>query len=139
MGLFGKKKKDSDKAVEEKKVVKKKVATKKSVKKSDKKKSKPFISENAEMAYRLVVQPWVTEKTQNLSADNKYVFKVRFGAEKGKVKEAIENLYNIEVEKVNIVNIPPKKKRFGRIVGKRSAIKKAIVTVKRGQKIEIFE
>ena len=70
---------------------------------------------------------------------DKYVFKVRKDAGKIQAKKAIEKLYGVEVEKINIVNIPQKKRRFGRIVGKNSAVKKAIATLKKGNKIEFFE
>ncbi|HFC36212.1 MAG TPA: 50S ribosomal protein L23 [Candidatus Moranbacteria bacterium] len=148
MGLFGKKKKEENQQKDSDKVEKKTIA-KKSVKssaddnkkkKAKSKKNEPlFISETADVAYRFIVKPWITEKTQNLIADNKYVFKVRQKTKKESVKEAIEKLYGVDVEKVNMVNIPSKKKRFGRVVGKRSALRKAVVTVKKGQKIEIFE
>ncbi len=148
MGLFGKKKKEENRQKDSDKVEKKTIA-KKSVKasaddnkkkKAKSKKNEPlFISETADVAYRFIVKPWITEKTQNLIADNKYVFKVRQKTKKESVKEAIEKLYGVDVEKVNMVNIPSKKKRFGRVVGKRSALRKAVVTVKKGQKIEIFE
>ncbi|HFC76689.1 MAG TPA: 50S ribosomal protein L23 [Candidatus Moranbacteria bacterium] len=91
------------------------------------------------MAYRFILRPWITEKTQGLMSENKYVFKLRLKTTKSQVKSAVEKLYNVEVDKINIVNIPQKKRRFGRVIGKKSAIKKAIVTLKKGHKIEIFE
>jgi large subunit ribosomal protein L23 len=70
---------------------------------------------------------------------DKYVFRLRAKTTKREAKVAIEKLYNVKVIGVNIVNIPSKKRRFGRYTGMKSAVRKAIVTLKKGDKIEIFE
>ncbi|MDY0302396.1 MAG: 50S ribosomal protein L23 [Candidatus Moranbacteria bacterium] len=86
-----------------------------------------------------MVKPWITEKTQELMTTDKYVFRLRAKTTKREAKVAIEKLYNVKVIGVNIVNIPSKKRRFGRYTGMKSAVRKAIVTLKKGDKIEIFE
>jgi large subunit ribosomal protein L23 len=102
--------------------------------------SKKVLSENMDgtLAYDYITRPWVTEKTHELISNNKYVFKIRFKTNKYQIRKAVEKLYGVTVEKVNIVNIPSKKRRFGRVICKKSAIKKAIVTLKEGDKIEVF-
>jgi len=136
MGLFGNKK-DSVKSNDH-------GASKTDVKEEKKEKGEKndkVLQQNSDgsLAYEFIVKPWITEKTHELMADDKYVFKIRQKTTKFQVKKAVENLYEVEVKKVNIVNIHQKKRRFGRIMGKKSAIKKAIVTLKEGNKIEIFE
>ena len=145
MGLFSKKK--DDKVVEKsskgkenvKSVAKKKKNDKKTVRKVEKKNNGVVPIENSEMAYKFVVRPWITEKTQELMSDNKYVFKLRLKTTKAQIKIAVEKLYNVKIAKINMINIPAKKRRFGRNIGKKSAVKKAIVTLQKGHKIEIFE
>ena len=77
-----------------------------------------------------------------MSSLNKYVFKVSFDANKTEIKKAIEKMYNVKVEKVNIIHIPGKKRRLGRIEGWRKGLKrgfkKAIVTLRKGDKIEVL-
>ncbi len=138
MGLFSKSKKGSEKNGDfDKKVSNKISGTKRSGEVKPKKTS--ALIGNADMAYKYIVRPWITEKTQEMSSDNKYVFKVRIKTSKKQIKVAVEKLYNVKVEKVNIINIPQKKRRFGRIVGKKSAIRKAIVTLSNDHKIDFFE
>jgi large subunit ribosomal protein L23 len=86
-----------------------------------------------------LIVPWITERSHNLMAENKYVFKVVKNSSKDEVKRAIEGLYKVTVTKVNSINIPAKKRIRGRTVGKKSGFKKAIVTLKQGDKIELFE
>jgi len=87
----------------------------------------------------IILRPVVTEKTMNLLADNKYTFVVDKKANKTEIKNAIQNIFNVKVEKVNTMIIKGKPKRMGRFEGKRPDRKKAIVTLKAGQKIKIFE
>ena len=83
--------------------------------------------------------PHISEKAVELSDHkNQYIFKVFPKANKQEIKKAIEEIYNVEVEKVNIINIKGKTKRFLRTEGKRSGYKKAIVKIKEGQEIEIL-
>lgn len=93
-------------------------------------------------AYKAIKSPHVTEKSTDLGEKNKYVFKIYYDTNKIEVKKAIESFYKVNVEKVNIVHIPPKKRRLGRREGWRHGLKrgykKAIVTLKQGDSIEII-
>jgi large subunit ribosomal protein L23 len=122
--------------IEEKKekTSKKEVAVKKVAKKV-----LPIAVENAEIAYKILVEPWITEKSHAGLADNKYVFRITRQATKAQVKKAIEGFYKVKVEKVAVMNFIPKKRIYGRFEGTKSAIKKAIVTLKEGDKIELFQ
>lgn len=91
------------------------------------------------LAYRLLIKPLVTEKATNLSAHNQYVFEVEKGANKIEVAKAIESVYGIKPESVNMVNMKGKRVQRGRVAGKRSDWKKAIVTLPKGQTIQIYE
>lgn len=88
------------------------------------------------IAYRILKSPQVTEKAINLSAENKYVFRINKFANKAEAKKAIQDLYNVRVISVNIINIPRKKRRLGRSEGFKPGYKKAIVTLRKGDKIE---
>jgi len=82
-------------------------------------------------------QPIITEKATNLSKQNKTVFKVHTGANKNTIKKNIEKLFKVNVVKVNIVNTKTKKKlKQGRLSTK-SGYKKAIITLKKGQSIDL--
>lgn len=89
-------------------------------------------------AVHILKRPLVTEKATLLSSENKYTFEVYGNANKSEVKKAIENLYNVKVSVVNILNMPGKKRRVGRTIGKQSGFKKAIITLQKGQKIDIL-
>ncbi|MEK7549276.1 MAG: 50S ribosomal protein L23 [Patescibacteria group bacterium] len=84
----------------------------------------------------LIKQPWITERTGDLSNFGKYVFVVDKKANKPEVKKAVESLYGVKVSSVNILNTKGKQKRLGKSMGKVSGFKKAIVTLKKGEKIE---
>jgi len=85
----------------------------------------------------LIKQAWVTEKATDLSGLRKYIFIVDGKANKPETKKAIESIYAVKVESVNIINTKGKAKRLGRSLGRTSAFKKAIVTLKEGEKIDI--
>ncbi len=91
--------------------------------------------------YDVLKRPIVTEKTNaQASADNQYTFEVDVRANKLQVKDAVETAFSVKVKEVNIVNIPPKKGRYGRLmVTKKSARKKAVVTLAPGNTIQFFE
>jgi large subunit ribosomal protein L23 len=88
----------------------------------------------------IIIRPIITEKSmrQN-SEDNKITFEVAKGANKTAVAQAIQEIYNIKPEKVNIVNVRPKTKRMGRYVGKTNAVRKAVVKLPEGQDITLFD
>ena len=87
--------------------------------------------------YDTIVSPVITEKATMLSEQNKVVFRVAKDATKPQIAEAIENLFKVSVVKVNTLNVKGKTKRFRGIMGRRSDVKKAIVTLAEGQSIDI--
>lgn len=87
----------------------------------------------------ILKRPILTEKARELAKKGQYVFEVDHRANKNEIKKAVEETFGVEVEKVRIVKIPPKKKIFRGVLGEKKGIKKAIVKVKKGQKIDIFE
>ena len=83
----------------------------------------------------IIIRPIVTEKTlKNQEDDNKVTFEVA----KTAVKLAVEEIFNVKVEKVNIVNTPSKKKRLGRYVGTVGGIRKAVVKLADGYSINLY-
>lgn len=90
-------------------------------------------------AYRVLISPVVTEKATTLVSENKYEFEVADNTNKIEVKKAIKSVYGFEPLDVNIINVRGKKTIYGRVEGKRRNWKKAIVTLKKGDKIEIYE
>ena len=91
-------------------------------------------------AYDVVIRPIITESSMDLAAERKYAFKVDPIANKTEVKHAIEEIFDVDVAKVNIMNVNGKTKRLGRSVGKTADYKKAIVTLTPDSKeIEIFQ
>jgi large subunit ribosomal protein L23 len=89
--------------------------------------------------YEVLHRPVITEKNTELMARNKYTFEVARNANKHEVKEAVEKAFKVKVARVNMVTVPAKERGFGRLRGKTSPWKKAIVTLEPGSKIEIFE
>lgn len=90
--------------------------------------------------YQIVKRPLLTEKSDRLrETNNQYCFEVAVGANKLEVKAAIESLFEVKVSSVRIQNRIGKAKRMGRFTGKRADWKKAIVTLKEGEVIELFE
>ena len=86
----------------------------------------------------LIKKPWITEKATALTASNQYVFLVKSTASKPEVKKAIHAIYKVDALSVNILNRTGKTKRSGRgIKGKTEGYRKAIVTIKEGQKIDL--
>lgn len=87
----------------------------------------------------IIVKPIITEKSMDNTAMNKYTFKVAPGVNKIEIRKAVEEIFNVNVTNVNTVSVKGKKRRRGRYVGTTSPWKKAVVTLKEGQKIEAFE
>ncbi len=86
----------------------------------------------------LIKKPWVTERATDLNALGQYVFIVKPHATKPEIKKAIHEIYKVDAVSVNVINRPAKRKRFGGIMkGKKEGYRKAIVTLKEGQKIEL--
>jgi large subunit ribosomal protein L23 len=79
----------------------------------------------------------ITEKAGDLVEKDKYIFKVSSEANKIKIRQEVENVFKVNVTSVRTVNIPKRKKRLGKITGWQKGYKKAIVGIKKGQKIDI--
>jgi large subunit ribosomal protein L23 len=87
----------------------------------------------------VLLAPVVTEKSYELIDERKYSFRVHQDAHKTQVRQAVEELFDVKVESVNILKVQPKPKRRGLQRGKRPGWKKAIVQLREGDSIEIFE
>ena len=81
--------------------------------------------------------PRETEKSSMLGKERQYVFLIERDANKIEVKGAVESRYGVGVEKVGVINLPAKERRRGRQSGWKAGLKKAIVTIKKGQTIEL--
>lgn len=90
--------------------------------------------------YEIIESPLLTEKSMSVADQGKYTFRVRKDANKIDIAKAVEQLFKVEVANVNTMVVKGKTKRLGRYPeGKTPDWKKAIVTLKPGQKIEVFE
>jgi len=90
--------------------------------------------------YSIVKRPLVTEKSTILRGEaNQIALWVDIKANKCEVKKAVEKAFNVKVEKVNSLRIPGKKRRMGKHEGRTSVRKKVYVTLKEGERIELFE
>lgn len=87
--------------------------------------------------YDTILSPVITEKSTLLSEQNKVVFKVADDASKDEIAAAVEALFKVKVTKVNTIVTKGKTKRFRGIMGRRSDVKKAIVTLQDGQSIDV--
>ncbi|GAB6273439.1 MAG: 50S ribosomal protein L23 [Peptococcaceae bacterium] len=87
----------------------------------------------------ILKKPVITEKSISLVQGSKYTFIIALTANKVEVKKAVEELFKVKVKKVNTVRVKGKAKRVRNIVGRTPEIKKAIVTLREGDRIEIFE
>lgn len=86
-------------------------------------------------AYKVIIRPLITEKMAIEASKNKYGFLVNRNATKKDIKEAVEEVYNVKPVAIHITNMPGKFVSRGRVLGKRSDFKKAIVTLASGQTI----
>ena len=90
--------------------------------------------------YDVILKPVISERSMEDAQARKYTFKVAVNANKTEIKNALEEIFDVQVEKVNVINIQGKLKRQGRTQGRRAASKKAIVTLTRQSKgIEFFQ
>jgi len=87
----------------------------------------------------VLLAPVVSEKSYSLIADRKYSFRVHPRAHKTQVRQAVEELFHVKVERVNVSQVKAKPKRRGLHRGTRPGWKKAVVQVREGDTIEIFE
>lgn len=90
-------------------------------------------------AHDILIKPVVTEKTTALMEEQKYVFRVPMKANRTMVKQAVKEIFGVQPEKVNMMVVRGKTKRVRYQFGNRPAWKKAVVTLKAGDKIEIFD
>lgn len=90
--------------------------------------------------YDVILKPVISERTMEDAQVRKYTFKVAVDANKTEVKAAVEEIFDVEVKKVNIMNVIGKEKRQGRTSGMTAATKKAIVTLtEKSKEIEFFQ
>lgn len=90
--------------------------------------------------YDIILKPVISERSMADVQDRKYTFKVAVDANKTQVKKAVEEIFGVEVDKVNIMNVNGKLKRMGRSIGRTSSSKKAIVTLTaKSKEIEFFQ
>ena len=90
--------------------------------------------------YDVIISPIITENTMDMAADKKYAFKVAKDSNKTEIRKALEEIFGVDVAKVNIVNVSGKRKRLGRTFRTTSSYKKAVVTLTPDSKeIELFQ
>ena len=87
----------------------------------------------------ILIAPVVSEKSYSLIEDNKYSFRVHEKAHKTQIRQAVEELFGVKVEGVNVLRVQAKPKRRGMVRGVKPGWKKAIVQLREGDSIEIFE
>lgn len=87
----------------------------------------------------VIIHPYITEKTAVLADEGQYTFVVSMDANKIQVKQAVKKMYGVDPKSVNTQIVRGKVVRFGREFGKRNNWKKAVVSLKEGDSIEIFE
>ena len=88
---------------------------------------------------QVIIRPVISEKSYALLAANKYTFRVHPDANKTQIRQAVEELFEVKVERVNVIKVQAKPKRRGAIKGTRQGWKKAVVQLRAGDTIEIFE
>ncbi len=113
----------------------KKVADKKkSAKKDAAPKGSEFLREQS-LAERVLLSGRMTEKAYVLGMLNQYVFRVAKGATKDEVRRAVEAAYGVHVDKVRTINVASRKRTFGRTIGRTAGMRKAVVTLSKGEEI----
>jgi len=100
---------------------------------------KKVSKDDTKRAYRVLVKPLITEKGTYLASENKYIFEVAKDANKIEIKKAIEAVYNVSPIKVNIISVKGRKVRHGKVSGMTKDRKKAVVTLKSGESINVYE
>jgi large subunit ribosomal protein L23 len=93
---------------------------------------------NQERIYTILRAPRISEKSARMAENSKYVFDVDTTATKTEIKTAVESLFNVTVNAVNVINIAGKRKVFKGRPGRRNALRKAIVSLQPGQQIELM-
>ncbi len=88
--------------------------------------------------YEVLRRPLVTEKSTMLSAQSKFVFEVALAANKLQIAEAVQKAFNVHVTEVNTMHVRGKVKRLGKNRGQQASWKKAVVTLRPGEQIQVF-
>ena len=127
MALFGSKTSTSTKATADKED------------KQEERKDKISAASSSVKVPAVLLSPRISEKSSHLATQNKYVFNVKKEANKVEIKKAVESVYKVKVVQVNILNTEGKKRNYGRTSGKMSDFKKAVVTLKKGDSIEVAQ
>ena len=91
-----------------------------------------------DIAHCVLKEPHISEKSTDLVEKDQYTFKVWPRANKNEIRKSIEDIYSVDVTDVRIINVPRRKRRMGKITGWKKGYKKAIVKIKKGQKIEVL-
>lgn len=94
--------------------------------------------QRAKIAYRILETPHISEKASYLVEKNQYIFNVSRKANKQEIKQAIKEIYGVDVVWANVINIPRRRRRIGRTMGWKQGYRKAVVKIKEGQKIELL-
>jgi large subunit ribosomal protein L23 len=90
-------------------------------------------------AHEILVRPIISEKNTMLNERGQYVFEVSERANKIMIRRAVEELFKVDVTSVNVMHVSGKRRRTGRTIGMTRSWKKAIVTLREGQRIELFQ
>ena len=133
------KKKDTNKDAKKKVVISEKNSKSPVSKKSTGKVKKVSVDKMPENYFDIIVKPHISEKTFNLSQEDKYVFIVSDGSNKTEIKKAVKSIYGVSVVSVNIINIHSRMKRFRGRMGLKSGYRKAIVKLTKGHKIDLMK
>ena len=88
---------------------------------------------------QVLIRPVISEKSYQQIAQNQYTFKVHQDAHKTQIRQAVEELFEVHVVSVNVSTVPSKPKRRGQIRGRRPGWKKAVVELREGESIQIFQ
>lgn len=91
------------------------------------------------MAYKILIKPLITEKAASMSSESKYVFEVSRDANKIEIADAILEVYGVKPVAINVANFKGKKVGYGQKVGRRKSWRKAVVTLEKGETINIYE
>lgn len=134
MGLLNKLglKKEADKAAAPASPV---AAAEKAEKTAEAKPRAPKPGARGGRAYRILLRPVLSEKGTALAGKGKYVFVVHPSANKSEIRKSIQAVYDVHVREVKILKMPAKARRYGRTLGYTSAFKKAIISLRAGEKI----
>lgn len=89
--------------------------------------------------YEVLRRPVITERSTALHESARYTFEVARDANKAQIKDAVERIFKVSVTAVNVLHVPPKSKRVGKRVVQTQPWKKAVVSLRSGQRIEMFE